>query len=243
MLKTKNRICANKLEVKGPLNSLSLFKKKAIRRNTTVNGIAFTYLLSMDSLVPNTLNRRLEGTHISSDSTLVTKLISDWYLTNHGASSTSNFTEVENNGGRYCVGFDSAYAPPLLALKKISKDYPALSFDLFFAAQNNGYSGFIVFKNGEVEDSEYVENKGHEGVVWKQLSMDPMHAPYGRFARDKRDGDYAVKRLVDGYSIGLVDLKTNVPVTVQGKPVPVRCEINGSTSLNSDRVFDFTDYE
>jgi len=225
-MRTMNSTCTNKLKVRGPLKSLSLFKKKAIHRNTTVNGIAFAFLFSMESLFPNPLNRRMEGSFISNDGALVTKVMSDWGITNWGTASTSNFTEVENNGGRYCVEFDSAYAPPLLALKKISKDFPELSFDVFFAGQKNGYSGFIVFKNGEVEDIEYVENKGHESVVWKQLNMDPMHAPTGLFARHQREGSYAVTRMGDGYSIG-----------------PINPKISSSTSLGSKVDFPFAEFE
>lgn len=243
-MRIMNSTCTNKLEVRGPLKSLSLFKKKAIHRNTTVNGIAFTFLFSMDSLFPNPLNRRMESTYISSDGALVTKVMSDWGLTNWGTASTSNFAEVENNGGRYCVEFDSAYAPPLLALRKISRDFPQLSFDVFFAGHNNGFSGFIVFKNGEVADIAYVENKGHEGVVWKQLNMDTMHAPIGLFARYQREGNYVVTRTTDGYSIRPTDLKCNVVAMVPEKPASVPCDSSVNIFMDSDdfeTLFEFSD--
>ena len=51
----------------------------------------------------------------------------------------------------------TAETPPIAWLKKVSKDYPKLEFDLHCGDDGFGYMGCIVVKNGKVNDKRWSE--------------------------------------------------------------------------------------
>jgi hypothetical protein len=87
----------------------------------------------------------------------------DWNINNWGTKWDVDCTESDGSqyytgrgaGAEWLVGysFDSAWAPPLTAIEKISAIYTRLTFTLIYAEPGNGYEGRAKFEDGiQTED-------------------------------------------------------------------------------------------
>lgn len=50
--------------------------------------------------------------------------------------------------------FESAWAPPIEAIRKLSQQYPELHFALAYEEEGMGFGGYVVIENGETTQSE-----------------------------------------------------------------------------------------
>jgi len=70
----------------------------------------------------------------------------------------ANFIYLDQNTLQ--IGFDTAWAPPQIAIETISSEYPTLTFTLFFEEPGMNFEGMAEIHDGEVIDSVEQEYTG-----------------------------------------------------------------------------------
>jgi hypothetical protein len=87
----------------------------------------------------------------------------DWECANWGVkwgASNPDLQEDEDSFLQYI--FDTAWAPPLDFLKKVSKDWPSLTFGLDYEEPGMGFAGEVEIWNGEETSHEERELEDEE---------------------------------------------------------------------------------
>ena len=139
--------CENELTVSGDKAEIRKLKTKARDRDTD---------LSLNNLYPMPEElRKTEPLPDKPKKALVKKYGADhwyyWRINNWGTKwdVTAELTNETDESLLY--GFCSAWSPPISWLKKVSRDYPKLSFRLKYDEPGMGLIGVVVMEKGEVE--------------------------------------------------------------------------------------------
>ena len=77
----------------------------------------------------------------------------DWCNANWGTKwdiEASDFEEVSK--GDYQISFDTAWAPPEGVIETLSKEFPALSFSLYYCEPGCSFAGVDVYEDGCLAD-------------------------------------------------------------------------------------------
>ena len=144
--------CENNLEVTGPNESLDKFRKVSRGKYSEEGKL---YDLIMDSTVPM-------PNHIYQDSLgeKERELYGrdnwyDWSIENWGTKWDINGKLIHKDKECLQYEFDSAWSPPIEWLKKVSKVFPDLYFELEYSEPNMDFAGTAQAHDGELEDKEY----------------------------------------------------------------------------------------
>jgi hypothetical protein len=171
--------CENNLTVYGPKEDIKQFIKKAKRKDTELSlkklypipvGLRYTVSGSDEAKIPKTnseIEKEIELKKLEQrEKKLKEKYgATDWYdwcVRNWGTKwdVKAELIEIDNNSIEYY--FDSAWSPPIEAIKKISRNYPELEFTLEYNEPGMGFKGKFVTKNGytlENKSSDYTEEE------------------------------------------------------------------------------------
>lgn len=76
----------------------------------------------------------------------------DWAIQNWGTKWSAAEVTVDAAAGS--ITFDTAWAPPLVAIDTISTMFPRVTFTLAYAEGGAGFYGTMVFENGTLVESE-----------------------------------------------------------------------------------------
>ena len=82
----------------------------------------------------------------------------NWYDWAFGEWGTSRDVDLENFYKSSCLFtcIFAAWDPPVAWLKKVAKQFPKLTFELFYEEEGVGFAGLAVGKNGKVEDFRFL---------------------------------------------------------------------------------------
>lgn len=153
--------CQNKLTVTGPKAMLDKFIADAVDHRNVKNGDEPTEL-SLDKLYPTPTDNEIKNSKkaLPKNATKEQKLLAalfagstpDWYtwrVTNWGTKWDVTAQVINHEPKKIVYEFDSAWAPPIEAFKKISNDYPDLKFALNYREDGMGYRGKTVVYDGD----------------------------------------------------------------------------------------------
>jgi len=92
----------------------------------------------------------------------------EWCRANWGTKWGAYDVTVDAAAGR--IAFDSAWAPPVPAIEKISQKFPKATFVLAFAEGGACFYGYTTFENGALIDTDesdqfWIESTGEEEEV------------------------------------------------------------------------------
>jgi hypothetical protein len=137
--------CNNTLEITGNVKSIAAFKLKA----TTEKGdFSFEPFLPL----PKELDTGPCGQEVVPE--LIKKTgYSNWYDRNCAILGTKwdvNGVLEVSKPAKLGYTFDSAWAPPILGVVAISKQYPTLEFVLGYDEPGEGFAGKVEIKGGKV---------------------------------------------------------------------------------------------
>lgn len=79
----------------------------------------------------------------------------DWCVSNWGTKWDADITLQEETEEKLVFMFDTAWAPPIGFIGKVSIDFPELTFRLDYFEPGVGFEGYMVIKNGECIESEH----------------------------------------------------------------------------------------
>lgn len=152
--------CQNKLTVTGPKAMLDKFIADAKAKGNKKKGIEATEL-SLDKLYPTPSDNEIKNTKqlLPPNATVEQKMLAslfaksqpDWYswrVTNWGTKWDVTAYVAKREPKKIVYEFDSAWAPPEEAFKKISNDYPDLKFALNYREDGMGFRGKTVIYDG-----------------------------------------------------------------------------------------------
>ena len=100
----------------------------------------------------------------------------DWNLNNWGTKWDVD-AEVNDDDSLIFVNFDSAWAPPQIAIKELSIKFPDLQFRLSYEEPGMGFAGFDLLQGGEMIDSAYVEaddKEEYRQFIQDEFGYDPF---------------------------------------------------------------------
>ncbi len=80
----------------------------------------------------------------------------DWHVGNWGTKWDVD-AEVNDDDSIIFINFDSAWAPPQLAIQELARQFPNLQFRLSYEEPGMGFAGFDLLQGEEEIDSVYVE--------------------------------------------------------------------------------------
>jgi hypothetical protein len=143
--------CSNVLTVTGPKKDLATFKKKVRGRGDVAD------------LSP--AERKKQPVKCFSLHSTVPKPKSlgdgwyEWCLANWGTKWDVDADLTENDPERLEYVFDSAWAPPTSWVIATSKQFPTLSFRLWYAEGGCDFAGVVTAQNGDYSDEskDFVE--------------------------------------------------------------------------------------
>jgi len=142
--------CNNTLKVRGKGEFLKEFATKAEKKEENKldnNPLSFKKLLPMPKELEGT-----EGLSTSLNKELKEKYGADnwydWAIKNWGVKWDTCYTHLSRRKKKYIFTFDTAWSPPLKALKKISKMFKELYFYLQYNEDGEGFYGRYACKNG-----------------------------------------------------------------------------------------------
>lgn len=87
----------------------------------------------------------------------------DWCIKNWGTKWNESEFDIYKEDGKVFCTFQTAWAPPIAGLVKISEDFPHLTFKLSFWECGAGYKGKRTIKNGDVVKETDSNYRGHRG--------------------------------------------------------------------------------
>lgn len=160
--------CSNILQVRGQPKEIQRFVKKACKRKD---------VLSFDKFVPYpdefkrrdreaaAVGRLIEKKELPPIARINDSFNSggyDWRVVNWGTKWDANKvgSNIDLSGGCADYFFDTAWAPPIPVVEKMSKDFPGLKFTLQYEESGMGFEGEIVYQGGEVISEREGEYKG-----------------------------------------------------------------------------------
>ena len=146
--------CSNELIVSGKAKDLAVFKAQAHRPSAGENS-ELDFCISRFIPIPE----ELVGTKSPVDKPnpkLVKKYGADnwydWCCNNWGTKWDVEGQAAGVSKGKLGYTFDSAWAPPSEAIRRISEMYPTLKFELRFSEEGMGFSGTQEIMNGEITE-------------------------------------------------------------------------------------------
>lgn len=177
--------CINELKIKGKGEELKAFKEKAKGEDTEFslnNFIPIPEELLKYSSPPfkeeweseEEFGKRIERFKNEYGA----KDWYDWCVNNWGTKWDVVAEIVCEHDGEVEYHFDSAWAPPISGLEKISKLFPGLGFELFYFEPGMCFGGVARMRNGEVFDDYYeMEDavnwlKFYDYELWKEFYGD-----------------------------------------------------------------------
>lgn len=123
--------CSNKLIITSQNPQILLkFKKEAVPENSRLQEV-----VSLQKLYPQdkTQDNRIE-----------------WQTNNWGTKWDLINTEIlEETAQEICYCFETAWSPPVEAFIEISKNYPEITFKLYYEESGNDFIGYTEIENGE----------------------------------------------------------------------------------------------
>jgi hypothetical protein len=141
--------CANLLEIAGSVKQKKGFLEDAHSKEDDVEYDEKPSVLSLKSLIP------YEGGEWDYD----------WCVKNWGTKWDINAElcnpnwEVENSN--IIIKFESAWAPPEEAIKRIAEQYPYLGFSLIYAEPGMGFTGSVQY-NIDYDSMDFIAtNRGN----------------------------------------------------------------------------------
>lgn len=98
-----------------------------------------------------------------------------WRLENWGTKwDTANPEIIYEEDNEIQYQFETAWSPPVPAIRNLSSAFPNLKFYLFFEEEGMGFYGAVRIVNGEVEEEKaaepmpYIENEGEDAYYERQ---------------------------------------------------------------------------
>lgn len=87
----------------------------------------------------------------------------DWSRDNWGTKWNAARPTLCESSRRLVYQFDTAWAPPLPVIKKLSELFPNVTIKIKFYEMGVGFQGTYIFKAGKILSSEDKEYHGHRG--------------------------------------------------------------------------------
>jgi hypothetical protein len=173
--------CQNNLSVWGDITELSDFKRNCLVKADA--GSPYEFDFTFEGLYPTPQELAdnqspVNKTDDETESDFKARLkryeedygYTNWYewrIHNWGTKwDASETIIITNESDELYIGFDTAWAPPINWLKKVSIQYPNLSFRMDYMEEGQNYCGAIRIGDGEIVEDEgepiYTNDQGEE---------------------------------------------------------------------------------
>jgi hypothetical protein len=147
--------CQNDLYITGPEEEIEKFLDAIrVRDDEATDGERFQLLSALYPTPSELVNEYSPfGTEEERQARIEKYGFEDWYdwrISHWGTKWPEASLELDHEPEYITAIFDTAWAPPLKALEKISKDFPALNFEISFEEWGIGFAGTYEFENGKI---------------------------------------------------------------------------------------------